>query len=81
MVMRHAACLSANAAGLLTMMMTESPLRNILLTYRSLLIDVLLVFPFPPFDVSVHISFTSSNNLEPGERAKREDADAQKGDD
>jgi len=55
--------LSARAAGLLTIMMTESPLRNILLTYRSLFTAVPLECPFPPVDVSVHISFTSSNNL------------------
>ena len=54
---------SANAAGLLTIKITESPLRNILLTYLSLLMAMPLVFPFPPLDVSVHISFTSSNSL------------------
>lgn len=45
------------------MMITESPLRNILLTYRSLFTAAPLDCPFPPVDVSVHISFTSSSNL------------------
>lgn len=54
---------SASAAGLLTIRITESPLKNILLTYRSLLMAIPRVFPFPPLDCSVHISLTSSNNL------------------
>lgn len=53
----------ARAAGLLTTMITESPLKNILLTYRSLFTAAPLVFPFPPLEVSVHISFTSSRSL------------------
>ena len=55
---------SANAAGLLTMIITESPRRNILLTYRSLLTAFPRVFPFPPLLFSVHISFTSSRSLQ-----------------
>ena len=51
-------------AGLLTIRITESPRRNILLTYRSLLTTVPLFFPLPPLDVSVHVSFTSSINLQ-----------------
>jgi len=60
---------AANAAGLLTTKITESPLKNILLTYRSLLIAVplllLLLFRdlLPPLEYSVHISFTSSSSL------------------
>mmetsp|Transcript_11063 Transcript_11063/g.32817 ORF Transcript_11063/g.32817 Transcript_11063/m.32817 type:complete len:111 (+) Transcript_11063:1175-1507(+) len=54
---------AANAAGLLTMRITESPRRNILLTYRSLFTAVPLDRPFPPFECSVHISFTSSSRL------------------
>lgn len=53
----------ARLAGLLTTIITESPLKNILLTYLSLFTAVPLFFPFPPFDVSVHISLTSSSNL------------------
>jgi len=56
--------LASAAAGLFTTRITESPLRNILLTYRSLLIAAPLVFPFPPLDFSVHISFTSSSSLQ-----------------
>lgn len=53
----------ANAAGLLTTKITESPLKNIFETYRSLFIADPLCFPFPPLEYSVHISFTSSSNL------------------
>ena len=54
----------AKLAGLDTIKITESPRRNILLMYRSLLIAVpRAALFFPPFDVSVHISLTSSNNL------------------
>ena len=42
---------------------TESPLKNILLTYLSLFIDWPRLRPFPPLEYSVHISLTSSNNL------------------
>ena len=64
----EASCVpSARAAGLLTMIITESPLRNILLTYRSLLIAAPVFFPFPPLDVSVHISLTSSKSLNRGQ--------------
>jgi hypothetical protein len=52
-----------NPAGLLTIKITESPRKNILLTYRSLLMDVPLEVPFPPLEVSVHISLTSSKSL------------------
>ena len=51
------------AAGLLTTKITESPCKNILLTYRSLFVDVPLLRPFPPLEYSVHISFTSSSSL------------------
>ena len=51
------------AAGFETTKITESPRRNILLTNRSLFITCPLCLPFPPLEVSVHISFTSSNNL------------------
>ena len=63
---------SAKLAGLLTIMITESPLRNILLTYLSLFTAFPLVFPLPPLDVSVHISFTSSKSLVKQEREKIE---------
>ena len=53
----------ANAAGLLTTRMTESPLKNILDTYRSLFIAEPLCLSFPPLEYSVHISLTSSNSL------------------
>ena len=43
--------------------MTESPLKNILLTYRSLFTALPRVLPLPPFETSVHISFTSSSTL------------------
>jgi hypothetical protein len=56
--------LAAKAAGLLTTKITESPLKNILLTYRSLLMDVPRFLPLPPLENSVHISLTSSSNLE-----------------
>ena len=59
---------SAKAAGLLTIKMTESPLRNILETYRSLLMAIPRVFPLPPLLCSVHISFTSSSNLKHNEK-------------
>jgi len=55
--------LDASAAGLLTINITESPLRKSFEIYLSLLIAVPLVFPFPPLLVSVHISLTSSNRL------------------
>lgn len=58
----HEAC-AANAAGLLTTKITESPLRNILLTYLSLFTAVPLLRPLPPLEYSVHISFTSSRSL------------------
>lgn len=51
------------AAGLLTTKITESPRKNILLTYRSLFIDWPFFRPFPPLENSVHISLTSSNSL------------------
>ena len=56
---------AAKAAGLLTTKITESPLKNILLTYRSLLIAIPLELlrAFPPLEYSVHISFTSSSSL------------------
>ena len=53
-----------NEDGFETTKITESPRKNILLTNLSLLIVCPRVFlPLPPLDVSVHISFTSSNNL------------------
>ena len=58
-----AEAVAAAPAGLLTIKMTESPRKNILDTYRSLLIAVPRVRPFPPLDASVHISFTSSRSL------------------
>ena len=58
------------AAGLLTIRMTESPRRNNLLTYRSLLTAVPRVRPFPPLDCSVHISLTSSSSLKKGGATK-----------
>ncbi len=59
---------AAKAAGLLTTKITESPRKNILLTYRSLLTavfrcDVLRDFDDPPLEYSVHISLTSSSSL------------------
>jgi len=51
------------AAGLLTIKITESPRRNILLTYLSLFIDWPFFRPLPPLENSVHISLTSSNSL------------------
>jgi hypothetical protein len=51
--------------------MTESPRKNILETNLSLLIGFPRVLPFPPFDVSVHISLTSSNNLRAKEVKKK----------
>ena len=54
---------AAKAAGLLTTNITESPLKNILLTYLSLLMDVPRVLPLPPLEYSVHISLTSSRSL------------------
>lgn len=50
-------------AGLLTTRITESPLKNILLTYRSLLTTVPRFLPLPPLETSVHVSLTSSNKL------------------
>jgi len=50
-------------AGLLTIKMTESPRRNNLLIYRSLLTTVPRFFPLPPLEVSVQVSLTSSINL------------------
>ena len=43
--------------------MTESPRRNILLMYRSLLTGFAFFVPFPVFGNSVHISFTFSNTI------------------
>ena len=53
----------ARPAGLLTTKITESPRKNILLTYRSLFTATPLVLPLPPLDFSVHISLTSSSSL------------------
>ena len=58
------------AAGLLTIKMTESPRKNSLLTYRSLLTAAPRVRPLPPLEFSVHISLTSSSNLSSNENAK-----------
>jgi len=43
--------------------MTESPRRNILLMYRSLLTGFAFFVPFPVFGNSVHISFTFSKTI------------------
>merc|ERR1712038_1123082 len=43
--------------------MTESPRRNILLMYRSLLTGFAFFVPFPVFGSSVHISFTFSRTI------------------
>jgi len=43
--------------------MTESPRRNILLIYRSLLTGLAFFDPFPDFGSSVHISFTFSSTM------------------
>jgi hypothetical protein len=53
----------AKLAGLATIKMTESPLKNILLMYRSLLMAMPRVLALPPLLDSVHISFTSSSTL------------------
>ena len=54
---------ATKAAGLLTIRITLSPRKNSFDTKRSLFTAVPLCLPFPPFDVSVHISFTSSRRL------------------
>lgn len=43
--------------------MTESPRRNILEMYRSLLTGLDFFFPFPLLGTSVHISFTFSSTM------------------
>merc|ERR1711865_705111 len=49
--------------GLRSTRMTESPRRNILLMYRSLLTGLAFFAPFPAFGISVHISFTFSSTM------------------
>eukprot|EP00293_Proteomonas_sulcata_P020145 CAMPEP_0184312064 /NCGR_PEP_ID=MMETSP1049-20130417/46629_1 /TAXON_ID=77928 /ORGANISM="Proteomonas sulcata, Strain CCMP704" /LENGTH=186 /DNA_ID=CAMNT_0026627923 /DNA_START=89 /DNA_END=646 /DNA_ORIENTATION=- len=50
-------------AGFLSTIMTESPLKNILLMKRSLLMGLPLCLPFPVLGASVHISFTFSRTM------------------
>merc|ERR1712001_3201 len=54
---------AAVAKGFLSTKMTESPRRNILLMYRSLLTGFAFFVPFPVFGNSVHISFTFSKTI------------------
>ena len=51
------------AAGLRKIKITESPLRKSLAIYLSLLTGLALLFPFPVFGTSVHISFTFSSTM------------------
>lgn len=51
------------AMGFLRTRMTESPRRNILEMYLSLLTGLDFFFPLPVFGVSVHISFTFSRTI------------------
>jgi len=53
----------AVARGFLSTRITESPRRNILLIYRSLLTGFAFFVPFPDFGNSVHISFTFSSTI------------------
>ena len=55
--------LEVTAAGLRRTKMTESPLRKSLAMYLSLLTGLALLFPFPVFGTSVHISFTFSSTM------------------
>ena len=50
----------AAASGFLSTRITESPLRNILLIYLSLLTGLDFFFPLPALGTSVHISLTFS---------------------
>ena len=51
------------ALGFLKTRITESPLRNILLMYLSLVTGFAFFWPFPTRGFSVHISLTSSRTM------------------
>jgi len=62
-VYHHQDYFSADARGFFRTIITESPLKNILLINLSLFTACCFFFPLPVLGLSVHISFTSSNTM------------------